>query len=80
MQSLFGELGDVDGFREVNDDDDEYSWWPAGREGAEAWRIDYQVVSAALRNTIEHGAFYKGQEFSSHAPLIMDYDIEPERL
>lgn len=80
MQSLFGELGYVDAFRAVNGDDDEYSWWPAGRDGAEAWRVDYQVVSGTLRGTIEHGAFYKGQEFSSHAPLIMDYDIEPGRL
>lgn len=80
MESLFSELGYVDAFRVVNGDDDEYSWWPKGRDGGEAWRVDYQIVSGPLRNTVEHGAIYKGQEFSSHAPLIMDYDIDVDRL
>jgi exodeoxyribonuclease-3 len=42
--------------------------------------VDYQVVSGGLRGIIEYGTLYKGQEFSSHAPLTMDYDIELERL
>lgn len=80
LDSLFGELGYVDAFRAINGDDDEFSWWPGGRASADGWRVDYQVVSGGLRGIIEYGALYKGQEFSSHAPLIMDYDIELERL
>jgi exodeoxyribonuclease-3 len=80
LGTLFGEYGYADAFRAVNADDDEFSWWPGGRDAGDAWRIDYQVVSAQLRGTIEYGAIYKGQEFSSHAPLIMDYDIDVERL
>ena len=80
LDQLFGSLGYVDAFRAVNADDDEFSWWPAGRDGGQAWRVDYQVVSGGLRGIIEYGALYKGQEFSSHAPLTMDYDIELERL
>lgn len=80
FDSLCDELGYVDAFRAVNGDDDEYSWWPGGREAGDGWRIDYQIVSGTLRGNIEYGAFYKSQEFSSHAPLIMDYDIDVESL
>jgi exodeoxyribonuclease-3 len=78
--TLMSDLGYVDAFRAVNADDDEYSWWPEGRASSDAWRVDYQVVSGALRGSIEYGALYKGQEFSSHAPLTMDYDIDIDRL
>lgn len=80
LDELYNELGYADAFRSVNADDDEFSWWPNGRDGDEAWRTDLQVVSGGLRDYIEYGALYKGQEFSSHAPLIMDYDIDVEQL
>ncbi len=80
LDTLYGELGYCDAFRLVSQDDDEFSWWPGGREAADGWRVDLQIVSAGLRSMIEYGAIYKGQEFSSHAPLIMDYDIELEQL
>ena len=53
---------------------------PAGRDDGDGWRRDLQIVSSGLRSTIEYGVIYKGQEFSSHAPLVMDYDIESEQL
>ena len=40
------------------------------------WRIDYQVVTPGLRDTIRKARIYKDQRFSDHAPLIMDYDYE----
>ena len=80
LDGIFDELGYADAFRCVNSDADEFSWWPDGRESGNAWRVDYQVVSQPLRSHIEYGAFYKGQEFSSHAPLIMDYDLEIDDL
>ena len=80
LDGLYGELGYVDAFRVVNQDEDEFSWWPGGRAAGDGWRVDLQIVSAGLRGTIEYGALYKVQKFSSHAPLIMDYDIELERL
>lgn len=77
MDRLFSEFGYVDAFREVNADPDEFSWWPDGdRDSEDGWRVDYQVVSAGLRPVVEHGAYYKNDVFSSHAPLIMDYDYE----
>lgn len=76
MDRLFTDLGYVDAFREVNKDPDEFTWWPDGDRDNNGWRTDYQVVSASLRSRVEYGAIYKSQEFSSHAPLIMDYDFE----
>lgn len=75
-QLLSREGGYVDAFREVNADPDEFSWWPSGQRGQDGWRIDQQIISAGLRPVIEYGAYYKNDEFSSHAPLIMDYDYE----
>lgn len=76
MDRLFTELGYVDAFREINSDPDEFTWWPDGKRGENGWRVDYQVVSESLRPRVEYGAIYKNQEFSQHAPLIMDYDYE----
>ena len=70
------ELGYVDAFREVNSDADEFTWWPDGSMDSNGWRVDYQIVSRGMKYAIEYGAIYKTQSFSSHAPLIMDYDIE----
>jgi exodeoxyribonuclease-3 len=35
-----------------------------------------QVVSHSLKNRIEYGAINKNVDFSSHLPVIMDYDME----
>ena len=71
------ELGYVDAFREINSDSDEFSWWPGGNREEPGLRTDFHLVSEGMKYAIEYGAIYKSQEFSSHAPLIMDYDIEP---
>lgn len=76
MDQLFTTLGYVDAFREINTDNDEFTWWPDGDRSHDGWRIDYQIVSSGLKSCIEYGAIYKNQIFSSHAPLIMDYDYE----
>jgi exodeoxyribonuclease-3 len=73
LDDVTHKLGYVDAFREINKDNDEFTWWPdeARNEGQ---RIDFQLVSASLKHVIEYGAIYKKQAFSSHAPVIMDYD------
>ncbi|BFM13914.1 exodeoxyribonuclease III [Maricurvus nonylphenolicus] len=77
MDQLFNQLGYVDAFRRVNKDSDEYTWWPAGEAGkGDGWRTDYQVTSNNLKGRVEYGVVYKNQQFSSHMPVIMDYDIE----
>ncbi|MGI9293720.1 MAG: exodeoxyribonuclease III [Pseudomonadales bacterium] len=76
LDQLFTELGYVDAFRNVCSDDDEYTWWPDGNQDANGWRVDLQVVSEGLQHTIEYGSIYKNQQFSNHAPLIMDYETD----
>lgn len=77
MKQLFSELGYVDAFRVVNKDKDEFTYWPSGTpfEG-DGWRTDLQIISGELRNRVEYAAIYKNQFFSSHLPVIIDYDIE----
>lgn len=71
------ESGYVDAFREISSDQDEYSWWPDGDRNENGWRTDFHIISQGLRYAVDYGAMYKSREFSSHAPVIMDYDIEP---
>ncbi len=70
------ESGYVDAFREINSDQDEFSWWPDGERGKNGWRTDLQIISQGLKYAVDYGAIYKIKEFSTHAPVIMDYDIE----
>jgi exodeoxyribonuclease-3 len=79
MDALFGELGFVDAFREINQEADQYTWWSnRGQAWAKnvGWRIDYQVVTPGLKDKIKYAMIYKDERFSDHAPLIMDYDFE----
>ena len=76
MDQLYTNIGYVDAFREVNQDGDEFTWWPEGDRKRDGWRLDLQVVSPGLKPCIEYGAIYKNQEFSDHAPVIMDFDFE----
>ncbi|GIX31804.1 MAG: catabolite repression control protein [Porticoccaceae bacterium] len=70
-------LGYADAFRRVNTDSDEYTWWPSGLMGkGDGWRVDLQIVSRELARRVEHAAIYKVKSFSSHAPVIVDYDID----
>jgi exodeoxyribonuclease-3 len=77
MSQLYNQIGYVDAFRQVNKDSDEFSWWPSGVIGeGDGWRTDLQVISQNLKNRVEYGVIYKNKEFSSHLPVIIDYDIE----
>lgn len=81
MDRVFGELGWVDAFRHLHPEaeGEAYTWWSnRGQAWAKnvGWRIDYQVVSPGLRDRLREAAVYKGQRFSDHAPLTVDYDLD----
>ncbi len=76
LDILYRDLGYSDAFRRINSDADEFTWWPEGDRANSGWRTDFQIISSGLRNYVDYGAIYKNQEFSSHAPLIMDYELE----
>ena len=70
--------GWVDGFRQINLEPEQYTWWSnRGRayENNTGWRIDYQIVTPDLAAKIQAATIYKTTRFSDHAPLIMDYDL-----
>lgn len=79
MDELFESVGFIDAFRVVNQQPDQYTWWSnRGQAWAKnvGWRIDYQVISPALRDKVKSVAIYKEQRFSDHAPLTVEYDCE----
>lgn len=79
LDGLFDRHRFVDGFRVVNQEPDQYTWWSnRGRAWDKnvGWRIDYQIVTPGLRERIRRVDIYKAQRFSDHAPLIMDYDLD----
>jgi exodeoxyribonuclease-3 len=75
---VFDELGWVDVYRRLYPEVGEaaYTWW-SNRGQAYAknvgWRIDYQIATPALAARATVASVYKGQKFSDHAPLVIDY-------
>lgn len=76
LDQLFSEGHWHDAFRLVNQEPDQYTWWSnRGQAWAKnvGWRIDYQIISAALKDKVLATSIYKDERFSDHAPLIVDY-------
>ena len=74
---LFSENQWFDAFRLINQHAEQYTWWSnRGQAWAKnvGWRIDYQIISAGLKDTVQAANIYTEQRFSDHAPLIMDYN------
>lgn len=79
LDRLFGEVGFVDAFRVVNPLPDQYTWWSQrgqARARNVGWRIDYHVVSPALKDKIKRAEIYTEENFSDHAPLTIDYGLD----
>ncbi len=79
MDEVFGPVGMVDTFRQVEPGEHHYTWWSnRGQAWANntGWRIDYQVATPAVAATAQAVEIYKQERFSDHAPLIIDYDFE----
>ena len=75
---VLGPVGYVDAFRALNQQTEQYTWWSnRGRawDNNVGWRIDYQIITPGLKNKIRSVEIYKGQRFSDHAPLIIDYKL-----
>ena len=83
MDELFGPRRYVDAFRVVNQEPDQYTWWSnRGRAWDKnvGWRIDYQVLTPGLGDRVRGASIYKDERFSDHAPLTIDYDLDPDVL
>ncbi|MDP1604114.1 MAG: exodeoxyribonuclease III [Legionella sp.] len=76
MDELFSSMGFVDAFRVVNQEEEQYTWWSYRSRAWEknvGWRIDYQVITPGLENSVKSVAIMREGRWSDHAPLIIDY-------
>jgi exodeoxyribonuclease-3 len=81
MTSLLADAGLVDVYRRLQPDTTDacYTWW-SNRGQAYAnnvgWRLDYHLATSALAETARGESIYKGEKFSDHAPITIDYDFK----
>ncbi len=79
LDLLFDDIGWVDAFRVVDQQPEQYTWWSnRGQAWTKnvGWRIDYQIVSPGLRETVRTARIHTAERFSDHAPLIMEYAFD----
>lgn len=79
LDTLLEPAAFVDAFRVLNQAPHEYTWWSSrgrARENNVGWRIDYQMVTSNLRDSIKQVEIYRDVFFSDHAPLVIDYEGE----
>ena len=78
LDELYDEVGYTDAFRVINQEEDQYSWWSnrgQARANNVGWRLDYHVVTPGLKDKITSAEIYRRQNFSDHAPVIMEYNL-----
>lgn len=79
LDTLFDEIGFVDAFRELDQQEHEYTWWSnRGQAWTNnvGWRIDYHVLSPSLKGKVISTDIYRDERFSDHAPLVIDYNYD----
>ena len=78
LDKVFGPLGFVDVFRELNCEPGQYTWWsnrhPTTFERNVGWRLDYQIATPALAARAKRVEIVRTQRFSDHAPILVDYE------
>ena len=78
MTRLLNEGGLVDVYRRLQPDTTDacYTWW-SNRGQAYAknvgWRLDYHLATPATAEHARAEAIYKGEKFSDHAPITIEY-------
>ena len=78
MTRLLNEGGLVDVYRHLQPDTTDacYTWW-SNRGQAYAknvgWRLDYHLATPATAEHARAEAIYKGEKFSDHAPITIEY-------
>lgn len=78
LDELFYKQKYIDVFRELNQQEDQYTWWSnRGQAWAKnvGWRIDYHVATPGLANKAISESIFKDERFSDHAPLSIEYKI-----
>lgn len=82
-ESLVGLVGDgfVDSYRHVHPDGEgKYTWWSNRRykrRENRGWRLDYFLVSEALKERITESTMLTDVYGSDHCPLLLEIDVLP---
>lgn len=74
----FMEAGMIDSFRYKNPDKKKYSWWSyraGARKNNKGWRIDYHLVSEALKDAIEEADILNDAIHSDHCPIVLKLSL-----
>lgn len=73
------DAGYLDTFRLLHPDAiDEYSWWSyrmKARDRNVGWRIDYFIVSEALRDRVKGASIHQEIFGSDHCPIELDIEL-----
>ena len=75
----FVDAGFVDTFRIFTQGNGHYSWWSHfanARARNIGWRIDYVLVSAALKSKVKRAATHADVLGSDHCPVSAEFDIK----
>ena len=83
LDTLFDEVGFVDAFREVDQEEHSYTWWSNRGQAYTnnvGWRIDYHILTPGMKGLVKKTEIYKDDRFSDHAPLIIDYNYDINQL
>lgn len=78
LDTLYDKVGYTDAFRLVNQEADQYSWWSnrgQARANNVGWRLDYHLVTPGIVDKVVSAEIYRGQSFSDHAPVIIEYKL-----
>lgn len=73
--SGFLEEGFVDSFREFNQEPGNYSWWSYrgnARANNKGWRLDYNMVSRDLSESMSRAAILPDARHSDHCPVLLE--------
>lgn len=76
----FVNSGFVDSFRHFNAEPHNYTWWSYranARNKNLGWRIDYNMVSADLRNNLQRAAILPEARHSDHCPVLLELAFDP---
>ncbi len=76
--SQFMELGLNDSFRMYHPEPHRYSWWSFranARGNNKGWRIDYHLISDAIKENVKDANIFEDAKHSDHAPIYVKLEF-----
>lgn len=74
----FLKSGFIDAFRALNNAPHQYSWWSYranARANNKGWRLDYTLVSTALKENIKRSVILTEAVHSDHCPVLLELNL-----